>query len=38
MVPSAIIMAMPTPDLRSLGLGAARRVVSREWSAYSDLV
>jgi hypothetical protein len=38
MVPSIIIMAMPTPDLRSLGLGAARRVVSCKRSAYSDLV
>jgi hypothetical protein len=35
---SAIICAMPTPDLRSLGLDAARRVVPYQRSAHSSLV
>jgi hypothetical protein len=35
---SAIIWAMPTPGLCSLGLGAARRVVACERPAHSGLV
>jgi hypothetical protein len=38
MVPGVIIMATPTPGLRSLGLGVARRVVPYGRSAYSGLV
>jgi hypothetical protein len=34
----AIIPATPTPDFCSLGLSAARRVVSCERSAHSSLV
>jgi hypothetical protein len=36
--PSAIICAMSTPDLRSLGLDAARRVVPYQRDAHSGLV
>jgi hypothetical protein len=35
---SAIIRAIPTPSLRSLGLGVVRRVVPYQRSTHSDLV
>jgi hypothetical protein len=38
MVPGAIILAMSTPGLCSLGLGAARRVVHYGRFAYLGLV
>jgi hypothetical protein len=38
MVPGVIILATPTPVLRSLGLGASRRVVPCGRSAHSCLV
>jgi hypothetical protein len=38
MGPSAIMLAMPTPSLRSLGLGATRRGVPCRRPAHSGLV
>jgi hypothetical protein len=37
-IPGAIIQAMPTPSLRSLGLDVSRRVVSCHRPSHSGLV